>query len=100
MKDKKEWLFYSYQVRNLTEKTIRREFLDNSNLRSKDFHCDHKLSILEGFKQGVPVEIMADICNLEIIPKTENLKKGSKSSITFNELLEEISQREYDLDFN
>jgi hypothetical protein len=94
----KDFLYFSAIVRQLTEQTLKREFLDNGHLRSKDFHCDHKLSIKEGYKQNVPVEILADICNLEIIDGKQNLAKGSKSSITFQDLLEEISEREYYLE--
>lgn len=94
----KEFLYYSALVRNLSEKTIRREFLDNHHLRSSDYHVDHMLSIKEGFNQSVPPEILSDIANLKIIPKSENLSKGSNSSITFSELLEIIAEREYEFE--
>jgi len=47
---------------------------------------DHKFSILEGFKQGISPELIGNINNLEFIPWRENMVKGSKCSITIEEL--------------
>ena len=89
-----EFLEFKELVKKLTERTLREEYLEHKEYRSKDFHCDHKLSIKESFEQGVPPDMVAHICNLQITDATYNLKKGSKSSITFEELLEEITLRE------
>lgn len=51
------------------------------------YHLDHKFSISEGFKNGVPAEIIGDIKNLEFITWEENIKKRTNCSITINELI-------------
>jgi len=51
------------------------------------YHLDHKFSIMEGFKNNVPAEIIGNIKNLEFIPWEENIKKRTKCSITINELI-------------
>jgi len=47
---------------------------------------DHKISVYDGFKLGIPSYLIASKENLEIIPSLDNLKKGSSSSITKDEL--------------
>lgn len=90
-------LWYSNEVRKYTEKTLKKEFLKDSNLRGQDFSVDHKLSIKECYDNDIPIFIAGHECNLEIITKMDNLIKGSKSSITPEELWEEYNQRENDL---
>jgi transposase-like protein len=51
------------------------------------YHLDHKFSIIEGFKNNIPVKIIGNIKNLEFIPWEENIKKRTKCSITINELI-------------
>ena len=51
-----------------------------------DFHLDHKYSITEGFKNGVPPKIIGSMPNLHFISYIENVKKGTKCSITLEEL--------------
>jgi|LakMenEpi03Aug12_release.lakeMendotaPanAssembly.Ray.scaffolds.fasta_scaffold279347_2 predicted HTH domain antitoxin len=51
------------------------------------YHLDHKYSILEGFNNNLPSEIIGNIKNLEFITWEENIKKRTKCSITINELI-------------
>jgi hypothetical protein len=61
--------------------------LENYDKRSLlGYHLDHKYSITEGFKNKVPPKIIASIQNLRFIPYSENVKKGTKCSITLEEL--------------
>ena len=61
--------------------------LENYNRRGLlDFHLDHKYSITEGFRNGVPPKIIGSIHNLEFIHHLENVSKGTKCSITLEEL--------------
>jgi len=53
-----------------------------------DANRDHRFSIAEGRKLGIPIRIIANPMNIEIMSIIENEKKGSKSSITINELFE------------
>lgn len=41
-----------------------------------DHHVDHIFSIYAGWLSGRPIEEIADIANLRIIPKEQNLRKG------------------------
>lgn len=52
-----------------------------------EFHIDHKFSISEGFKQRIPLWIISNRNNLELLPKVENLRKNSKCSIGYDELI-------------
>lgn len=51
------------------------------------YHLDHKFSIIEGFVQNIPIEIIGDIINLEMIHNKENARKREKCSISKEELL-------------
>jgi hypothetical protein len=66
------------------------EKIENSKLKlndSKKFHIDHIYSISDGFINNIDYRIIASHHNLRVITKDENLKKGSKSDITSDELL-------------
>lgn len=89
-----EYLLYEEKVRKLSEKTFREEFFEFRDYRGDVFELDHMLSIREGFEQDVPVEVMSDLANLQLISAKANRSKGGKSSLTFSELVERISDRE------
>ena len=55
--------------------------------RNRQNHLDHVLSIVEGFKNNVPPEVMGSICNLRIITGQSNRHKSYRSEITVSELL-------------
>lgn len=78
----KEFEEYKKVVRRLT--TVMKN-LYNINPAPR-FHVDHKISVYDGFKLGIPCYLIASKENLEIIPSLDNLKKGSSSSITKDEL--------------
>jgi hypothetical protein len=52
------------------------------------YQLDHKYSILTGYINSVPPEVIGSLPNLEFIPWLENVKKQSKCSITIEELNE------------
>jgi hypothetical protein len=62
--------------------------IDPDKKRGKDYHLDHKYSVLRGFYDGVPPEVLGSAANLEIIPASDNVKKSAKCSITLEELME------------
>lgn len=45
------------------------------------YHIDHMVSIYDGFRFGIPAEIISNINNLRAIPKYNNELKGSRSNI-------------------
>tara|TARA_R110000868_G_scaffold4895_2_gene30457 strand:- start:3947 stop:4885 length:939 start_codon:yes stop_codon:yes gene_type:complete len=51
------------------------------------YHLDHKYSILEGFKNSIPPEIIGNIKNLEFIPWQDNIKKRTNCSINIEEII-------------
>lgn len=48
---------------------------------NRGWHLDHKVPIIECFKQGWSPEKAADVKNLQMLPWNENLSKGSKSDL-------------------
>jgi hypothetical protein len=83
---------YRNKVRLLTKESYRKYFYEipNANKRGYDWHLDHKYSILNGFKNNIPKEVIAHYSNLEVIPYNENISKHSKNSINLNELIVSI----------
>jgi len=55
--------------------------------REGGYELDHIYPVSEGYKRGIPEEIISDIRNLQFIPKVDNIKKSNKvmdeSSILF-----------------
>ena len=58
--------------------------LKNFNLRNKNYHIDHIISVYDGFRLKIPEKEIANISNLRIIEAKENLKKGKKSIFNKN----------------
>jgi hypothetical protein len=83
---------YVKSVRSLTSKTYKKykHIINPNNLPNgkNEYHIDHRYSIYEGFKNDVPITVMASKENLEMIHYTKNLIKGVKCSITLDELYE------------
>lgn len=52
----------------------------------KGYHLDHKYSITEGFRNNVPPKVIGNINNLEFIHYKDNCSKGTKCSISLEEL--------------
>ena len=79
-----------------TNQTVKKYFdiIENIELQGKEhgYSLDHKYSIYDGFTNNVDPEIIAHHKNLECISELENLKKGRNSSITLEELLEDIKK--------
>jgi len=92
------FLLYEKKVRQHTEKVFKKEYIDNKKYRGQDYVLDHRVSIKECFEHALPIEFAAHLCNLEIVPKKYNLEKGSRCSITIEDLIAEIAQRESDLE--
>ena len=59
-------------------------------LRSIDLHVDHIFSVAEGFRQGVPPEVIGHRANLRMLSAVENKSKGSRCDKTLEQLHEDI----------
>ena len=55
---------------------------------------DHMVSISDGFKLGIPAEKIAHPANYKLVTQSENASKGTKSSITPEELYRRIEEWE------
>lgn len=80
--DFKQYYKLVWYFTNLNAKLV-----ENIEKRSIYFHLDHKFSIKEGFLEKISPEIIGSSINLEIIPYLENCSKGSKCSISKEELV-------------
>lgn len=94
--DKKEdYVQYYQKVWRLTNRQ-NISILENFKLRGManqgKYHLDHKFSINEGFKQNIPIHIIGNIENLQMITGRNNLSKGKKCSITIDNLLKNINK--------
>ncbi len=82
----RDYRIYSTSVRKLT-KEQELSTLPDINKRGNGFHLDHKYSIFEGFKNNIPIHIIGDISNLEILSQKANCKKGGTCSIDIKTLM-------------
>ena len=91
--DKDKWTRYYETVRQLTQESYTRHFykIENAKKRSRDFHLDHKVSIMYGYMNDIPEVIISHYKNLEILPHSINESKGQKNSLLFEDLLYQIS---------
>ena len=61
---------------------------DKRGRNQDEYHCDNKYSIYQGFKDNVPIEVIGNIVNLEIINSRVNMSKNIKCSINLEDLYE------------
>lgn len=68
-----------YKNRCLYYTNKNKHLVPNIHLRSWDnFHLDHIVPISYGYKHNIPPSLIGSVENLQIIPRTQNLRKGSK----------------------
>lgn len=79
------WYYTKQEVHNIAD----------IDLRGKDYHLDHKFSVIEGFKENISPEIIGNNCNLEIIRATDNCSKQGKCSITKEELMSSFEKSKF-----
>jgi hypothetical protein len=60
----------------------------SEQIRDRHNHLDHVLSIVEGFRNNIPPEVMGSIHNLRMLEGIMNRKKSYRSEISAAELLE------------
>jgi hypothetical protein len=68
------------------------DFVENLELRSKNYHLDHKYSIKMGFLNDIDPKIIGSVVNFEIVPAKINLIKKAKCSISKTQLLKNYQQ--------
>lgn len=77
-----EWKLYCRAVRNLSEKTYRKHKQSINPLsltRGIDqYELDHIVPVFFGFQNNIPIELMASVENLQMLPMSTNRSKGKK----------------------
>lgn len=81
---------YYAKVWYLTEQNYKKykNEIDPQNLRSPEYHLDHKYSVIRGFYDNIDPEIIASKFNLEILTRSSNGRKNAKCSVSINTLQE------------
>ena len=84
-----EWESYLKYCRSLTVKEYRKhkDIINPLNFEN-GYDIDHIFSISKGFKSGIHPKIISSYVNLQMLPLSENRKKGKQSWITKEELFE------------
>ena len=94
-KDLKKLFNYRMNVRQLTNNNYRKykSVINPFNLQRKrnKYHLDHIYSIIDGFNNDVPPEIISHPNNLQMLLKYDNLSKNNKSDISLEELYNRYS---------
>lgn len=89
--DRNDFNRYSKLVRTLSEKNFKKYYNiinpDNLTRSYDDYHLDHKISIFEGFKENIPIFIIASKENLQMLFSKENILKSKKSIYDINEII-------------
>jgi hypothetical protein len=93
----KEAKKYYARVWQFTKITVRKypDMIEDLKKRGREWHLDHKFSVVEGFKQNIPPYIIGSYHNLEIIDAIENMKKQGNCSINKNELFKNFFKEDY-----
>ena len=84
----KQYRSYARAIRQRAQKWAKEQ---GYVLGKQTYHVDHKFSILDSWHAELKAEIVNHPANLEIIEAKKNSSKGSKSSITLEELMSLIS---------
>lgn len=69
-----------------------KHILDPENKRGKDWHIDHIYSVSDGFINNVPINVVSDISNLQLISAKDNYRKFYASGKTIEQLYEDYNQ--------
>lgn len=78
---------YKQKVIKLTELQPLHLLKDFVNRDYNKYHVDHIIPISVGYKLGIPEEEIADIANLQVLTKEENLTKGNLAYCVIDQCL-------------
>lgn len=70
---------YKAKVRFLTNQSFHKHYwqINPKNLkRGDEYHLDHIYPVIEGYRNDIPPEIIADYTNLQMLSAIDNLIKG------------------------
>lgn len=78
-KEYTKWQEYKFTVRQITRQQPL-HLLENFDKRGKcKYHLDHKISIYDGFKKHISVNVIGNISNLQMLWWKDNLRKNKNS---------------------
>lgn len=83
---------YRHYARSIRQRAQMWATEQGYTLGQQTYHVDHKLSILDAWNANLPMEIVNHPANLQILEAKKNSSKGSKSSITIEELYDLIKK--------
>lgn len=94
---------YKFEVWQITNKELKQwaSYKWGEDWESKrghgpdDYQVDHVYSILQGFNDGIPPDVIGSFQNLQFIPAYENMSKGTDCRMTKEELKEKSFQLIY-----
>ena len=72
--------------------------LYENSVNSKEYQLDHIFSIIEGYKQGIPEEVIGHPGNLQYLTSIENNKKRGNCWITSSELYKRFALWQNNID--
>ena len=78
----KQWELYSLKARLITT-IFKGKWI---GYYANTMQLDHKFSIRRGYEHHIPIAIISNRNNLELIGKRENIRKGTRCSITLDRL--------------
>ena len=81
----KEYRHYARFIRQRAQDWAKQQ---GYTIGKQSYHVDHKFSILDSWKAGLPEHVVNHPANLQILESKINSSKGANSSITLDELLE------------
>lgn len=92
---KQEYAFYKREVQRHTRQSysLYKEFINPSDLPigKKSYHIDHIYSIVNGFINNIPAEIIGHYSNLQVLLGVENCRKNHRSWLTLEKLYEKYN---------
>jgi len=84
----KEYRYFARRIRSRAQRWAKSQ---GYVLGQQTYHVDHKLSIFDAWKAGLNEDVINHPANLQVVEAKHNTKKGSKSSISLEDLLKEIN---------
>jgi len=91
----KKFNVYKSVVTSITSQTYRKfyDIINPTNVkRGKNYHLDHKYSIVQGYKDKINPVILGSYVNLELIKAYDNITKRDDCSITKEDLFNEYNK--------
>lgn len=85
----KDYRHYARRIRSKAQQWAREQ---GYVLGRQTYHVDHRFSIMDAWNAGLSIEIVNHPYNLQILDAKQNSSKGMTSSITLEELLENVNQ--------